>query len=293
MRKPVFYPVLAVGLGILAAGLRMWQRAAGYDEAGLPIPFAVPSLVLAAFLGMCAGAGLYLALRQPKTLEDQHAALPRGGTAAALFTAAGVLVLAGGVINLWNVFQNYLAWSQALYTSLEEQQAATRRFLNANLLPGVVAVAAFPAAAALLLRAKEARAGGEAPAVFASVMPSIFGGIWLIDVYRGHTSNPILWDYVLLLLAVAALLASAYERAGFAFGMGKPRRSTFTSHMALLLAAAALPDCGGISSAAFLIALALLTLAELPALLSALEDTPRRLAGADPTPDTKEDTPHA
>lgn len=293
MRKPVFYPVLAVGLGILAAGLRMWQRAAGYDETGLPIPFAVPSLVLAAFLGMCAGAALYLALSRPKALEDQKSALPRGGVPAALFTAAGVLVLAGGCVGLLSFAGSYLEHAGAVYDTLETQQAATRSFLNANLLPGALALASVPTAAALLLRAKEARAGGEAPAVFASVMPSIFGGIWLIDVYRGHTSNPILWDYVLLLLAVAALLASAYERAGFAFGMGKPRRSTFTSHMALLLAAAALPDCGGISSAAFLIALALLTLAELPALLSALEDTPRRLAGADPTPDTKEDTPHA
>lgn len=293
MRKSVFYPVLAVGLGILAAGLRMWQRAAGYDEYGLPIPFAVPSLVLAAFLGMCAGAALYLALSRPKTLEDQKAALPRGGVPAALFTAAGILVLAGGCVGLLSVARNYLEYAGAVYDTLETQRAVVQTLLSNNLLPGALALASVPTAAALLLRAKESKAGGEEPAVFASVMPSIFGGIWLINVYRGHTSNPILWDYVLLLLAVAALLASAYERAGFAFGVGKPRRTTFTSHMALLLAVAALPDCGGISSATFLIAFALLTLTELPALLSALEYTPRRLAGTDTTPDTKEDAPHA
>lgn len=301
MRKSVLYPVLALGLGILSAGLRMWQRAAGYDENGLPVPLAVPSVVLTVFLFLCAGAALYLALSRPKELEDQKAALPRGDVPAVLFSAAGALMLAGGCVELLSVARNCLPYIGAVYDTAETHQETIRMLMAGSLLPGVLAVASVPAAAALLLRAKAAKAGGATPPVFASVMPSIFCGVWLINVYRGHTSNPILWDYVLLLLAVAALLASAYERAGFAFGVGKPRRTVFTSHMALLFAAAALPDCGGISCAAFLIALALQAIAELPALLSVREYTPRRLtpedgdpqAAAEPAESTvQEDTPH-
>lgn len=273
MRKPVLYPVLAVGLGILTAGLRMWQRTAGYDENSLPVPFAAPSVALAVFLLLCAGVFLFLAVKQPKTLAEQSAALPQGSVPAALFTAAGVLVLVGGCVGLFSLAGRYLQYAGAAYDMSESQQAAVRAFLSTNLLSMVLAVSSVPTAAALLLRAKGAKSGAS-PAPFAAVMPSIFGGVWLISVYRGHTSNPILWDYVLLLLAVAALLASAYERAGFAFGVGTPRRTVFTSHMALLLAVAALPDCGGIANAAALVGLGLQTAAELPTLLSALENAP-------------------
>lgn len=292
MRKSTLYPSLALGLGVLTAVLRLWQRAAGYDESGLPVPFALPSLVLSALLGICAGAFLYLALRQSKTLEDQRSALPGGAWAAGLFTAAGALILAGGAVNLLAFFRSYLQYSQTLFASQYEQQEALRAFLSSDLMTGVTALAAFPAAAALLVRAKRAKETAEGPRPFAVIMPSVFCWLWLIKDFRQHTSNPILWDYVLLLLAIVALLISAYERAGFAFGVGKPRRTVFTSLASLLLAVAALPDCGGIANALTLLALALHTAVELIPLLSALEYSPRRLDGTDSEPDSKEDAPH-
>lgn len=270
----------------------MWQRTAGYDASGLPVRFAFPSIVLAAFLVLCAGGALFLALRQPKALEDQDAAQPHGNVPSALLTAAGILILAAGALNLLSFFRNYLNYSQVLYATQEEQQDALRAFLSSSLLTGVLAVASVPTAAALLLRAREAKSGEGKPKPFAVLMPSVLCWLWLIEVYRGHTSNPILWDYVLLLLAVVALLAAAYERAGFALGVGKPRRTVFSSLTALLLALAALPDCGGIANALILIALALHAVVELIPLLSALEYSPRRLTGDETKPDLKEDAPH-
>ena len=292
MRKSSLFPAAALVLGAVAAGLRMWQRTAGYDASGLPVRFAFPSIVLAAFLVLCAGGALFLALRQPKALEDQDAAQPHGNVPSALLTAAGILILAAGALNLLSFFRNYLNYSQVLYATQEEQQDALRAFLSSSLLTGVLAVASVPTAAALLLRAREARSGEGKPKPFAVLMPSVLCWLWLIEVYRGHTSNPILWDYVLLLLAVVALLAAAYERAGFALGVGKPRRTVFSSLLALLLALAALPDCGGIANALILIALTLHAVAELTSLLSALEYSPRRLASDGPEPDSKEDAPH-
>jgi len=292
MRKSTLFPTLALVLGAVAAGLRMWQRSAGYDQSGLPVRFAIPSIVLAAFLGACAGGALYLALRQPKTLEDQETTQPRGKNLSALLTAAGILILSGGVLNLLIFFRSYLNYSQVLYATQKEQQEAFHAFLSSSLLTGLLAVACVPAAAALLLRAKTASSQEGKPKPFAVLMPAVLCWLWLIEVYRGHTSNPILWDYVLLLLAVVVLLAAAYERAGFALGVGKPRRTVFSSLMALLLALAALPDCGGLANALTLIALALHAVAELIPLLSALEYSPRRLAGDGPEPDSKEDAPH-
>lgn len=291
MRKSVLYPTLALGLGLAAALLRLWHRA-GYDAAGLPVPFAVPSLVLSAFLGLCAGAFLYLALAQPETLEHQDSALPRGRLAAAIYAAAGVLVLAGGALNLLDFLRGYLAYSQTLFVSAVEQKEALRRFLSADLVTGVVALAAVPASVALLVRAKEIRAEAVRPRPFAALMPAVFCWLWLIKDFRQHTSNPVLWDYVLLLLAIIMLLISAYERAGFAFGVGKPRRSVFSSMTALLLAVAALPDCAGPANALTLLALACEAWAELSALMSAMEYSPRRLAGSKPKPVSKEDAPH-
>ena len=292
MRKSTFFPALALVLGAVTAGLRMWQRTAGYDESGLPVRFAVPSVVLAAFLVLCAGGALYLALRRPKALEDQDAAQPRGDVPSALLTAAGILSLAAGALNLLYFFRSYLNYSQVLYATQKEQQDALRAFLSSSLLTGLLAVACVPAAAALLLRARGAKSGEERPKPFAALMPSVLCWLWLIEVYRGHTSNPILWDYVLLLLAVVILLISAYERAGFALGVGKPRRTVFSSLMALLLAVAALPDCGGIANALILIALTLHAAVELTSLLSALEYSPRRLASDNAEPDSKEDAPY-
>lgn len=292
MRKSVLFPALALVLGAVAAGLRMWQRTAGYDASGLPVRLAFPSIVLAVFLVLCAGGALFLALRQPKALEDQDTAQPRGSVPSALLAAAGILILAGGVLNLLSFFRSYLNYSQVLYATQKEQQEAFRAFLSSSLLTGMLAAACVPAAAALLLRARGAKSGEEKPKPFAALMPSVLCWLWLIEVYRGHTANPILWDYVLLLLAVVALLAAAYERAGFALGVGKPRRTVFSSLLALLLAVAALPDCGGIANALILIALTLHAVVELTSLLSALEYSPRRLASDNMEPDSKEDAPH-
>lgn len=277
MRKSILYPALALGLGAIGAGLRMWQRAAGYDMTGLPVPFAAQSILLALFLLLCGGAAVYAAMGQDKTLEDQSAALPKGPSAGALLAAAGALILLGGIVSLLLVGRAYLRLDLAMYATAEERSSALRSFLSTNLLPGILALASVPTAAALLLRAKDAQSG-RAPRPFPVMMPPIFCWLWLIEVYRQHTSNPILWDYVLLLLASVALLISGYERAGFAFGIGKPRRTVFTSLAGLMLAVAALPDCGGAASALILLALALHTAVELHALLGCFEYRPKRLA---------------
>lgn len=285
---------LAVTLGALGAALRMWHRASSYDGAGLPISGTPATLVLPLFFILCVLGCILFALRQPISLSDQSAAVPRGALAAALLAAAGVLVLAGGLLELKRFADGYLEVSQAVYFSAKEESNAMRLFFLSRALSLVMSLASIPAAAALLYHAKRAKAGAEGPcSTFAVLMPSLFAWLWLIETYRRHTANPILWDYVLLLLAAVALLLSAYSRAGFRFGLGKPWPALSLSLLAVLFACAAVPDAGSLATALILAALTLHAAVELYALLSCFNYRPRRLA---PQPsnqsEQQEDTPH-
>lgn len=316
MRRSTLWPAGAVILGAAGAALRMWQRASGYDADGLPVSGALPAVVLTVFIILCAGAFLAASLSEPKALEDQSSAAPRGRSAALLLAASGVLILAAGAVNLKAFADGWLEVSGALYASPAGRQEAIRLFLSACLFPLVLALASVPAAIALLLRTRLAlgsapaqedvpaeptaveeddpeeteedggtRPRGEGVRTFAALMPPVFCWIWLVEAYRRHTSSPILWDYVLLLFAVLALLISGYFRAGFAFGVGKPRRAVFVSLLALFFFAVALPDAGDAATALILAALTLHAQAELSALLSALDHAP-------PQTGSKEELPH-
>lgn len=291
MNNSKLVPALALVLGGLGAALRMWQRSAGYDGTGLPIPGAPAATVLAVFLALCAAGLLLLALRQPKELADQSAAAPGGGAAAGLLALSGCLLAAGGLLRLKGFADEYMVLSQALYVSQAAQNDALRTLLQSRLLPLVLTVASIPAAACLFYQAKQANSGPrQAPNSFASLMLPFFCWLWLIETYRQHTSNPIVWDYVLLLFAVVSILVGTYFRAGFVFGAGKPRRSVLFSLLSLFFSAAALPDAGDAATALTLAALALHTLIELTALLACCAHQPAPEHTGQIT--QQEDTPH-
>lgn len=289
MSKSKLVLALTLLLGGGGAALRMWHRASGYDAAGLPVSGAPSALALLLFLVLCAAACLLFALRQGAALPDGQSAAPRGVPAAVVLALAGALLLAGGLLHLRHFSDTYVTYSQMAKDPDQSRQALS--YLLANSLPLVMALASVPAAAALFYQARRAKAGGQGPLnSFAVLMPPLFAWLWLIEAYRGHTSNPILWDYVLLLLAAVLLLLSGYSRAGFCFGLGRTRSALAGSMLALILALAALPDAGDSSTALVLIALALHTAVELYALLSCFNYRPRRLAAQQSA--QQEEPPH-
>lgn len=285
---------LAVILGALGAALRMWHRASSYDAVGLPVSGTAAALVLPLFLILCALGCLLFALRQPASLSDQSAAAPRGAPAGALLAAAGVLLLAGGLLELKRFADGYLDLSQAIYFSSKEKSVAVRVFFLSKVLCLAMSLASIPAAAALLYQARRAKTATEDDYnTFAALMPPLFAWLWLIETYRRHTANPILWDYVLLLLAAVALLLSSYFRAGFRFRLGKPWPALVLSLLAVFFAVAALPDSGDLATALILIALTLHAAVELYALLACFSYRPRRLAPQSPNQsDQQEESPH-
>lgn len=291
-------PALSLLLGLAAAGLRLWQRLAAYDESGLPIPMAIPSVVLVVALLAAAALFLALSLRLPKTVEQQEL---RGDsvTALLLMVCAG-LMLVSAVVGLMSFASGYQE-AAAGAASAQLRSEAVRQFFLSSVLTLILSVAAVPTAVALAYRAKQIRAEQPPASGFAALMPAFYCWIWLIEAYRQHTANPIVWDYVFLLFAIIGQLISAYYRAGFFYGVGKPRPAVFVSLLAQLFTVVAITDCGEVLSILILILFLLYNLAELLTILPlvlAPPYQPRRLARepADPAPsdhpDTQEEEAH-
>lgn len=261
-RSTLITALLALLLGGGAALLRIWQKAAGYDTAGLPIPMGLPSLILVGFLIACTVLYLVLALRQPKKQPEDKVTTANSTAAVLLMVSAGVLFLAA-MLTALELFQGYTQATALAFTAAQRSEAL-RTWLTSALPSLIFSILALPTVIALFYRAKLAKTGAGTPGGFAALMPPVCCWLWLIEAYRLHTANPIVWDYAFLLFAIITLLVSAYFRAGFAYGVGKPRAALFTTLLALTFTVAALTDCDGLHALLILIAFLIYTLAELP-----------------------------
>lgn len=222
MRKHILYPLLALVLGGLGAVLRMWQLS--HYEAGLPARGDPASFALLALCAAAAVLFLVLAFRS------------KGFQAGALFTQpspvrAGLLLACAALLLL----------SAVLYLKAVMDALAIKAAVSSFLLELVLAVLSVPTVVSAAYLAKNARSGYPFSRNSLTVIfPVLYCWVWLIDAYRRHTANPVLWDYVFLLLAVIALLLAAYGRSSFSFEDGKPRLTVFVSLAALFLAPIAL-----------------------------------------------------
>ena len=206
-------------------------------------------------------------------------------------------MLVSAVIGLMSFVTGYQEAVRSAASALLRSDAL-RKFFFSSILSLILSVAAIPTAVALLYRAKQTKLGQVSASGFAALMPAFYCWVWLIEAYRQHTANPIIWDYVCLLFAIVTQLVSAYYRAGFFYGVGKPRPAVFTSLLAQLFTVVAITDCGDGATMLILTVFLLYTLAELFALLPLVLYQPRRLAPEPPAPDssghsdTQEEEPH-
>ena len=85
------------------------------------------------------------------------------------------------------------------------------------------------------------------------MLPSINGCLWLMESYRGHAANPVLWDYVPLLLAIICGMLFYMDCAGLAADAIHPRRTLWLSGMTVVLSAVALASDWDLGSAMLLV----------------------------------------
>jgi hypothetical protein len=153
---------------------------------------------------------------------------------------------------------------------------------------GVTAVLAL---AGLLATAKAGcRPVKRAAGSYAATLPAVTGCVWLMDAYRGHAADPVLWDYVPLLLAIAAGMLFYVELAGLSATTASPRRLLWTAGMTAVLSITALADGESRGDALLLLSQAVAALAVLWRLPPHLEEPPApEPEGAQPT---MEETTH-
>lgn len=239
MRQPHKRLLIAViPLFACAAALRWWQLSSAFEVSPrLAIPFAPASVLLAVLLLAAAVLLAILARRQQVSPEldgcweralyapEDRLHLTGLVLAAFLSLAAGVILLIQGI----RLFQDY----RMLRAMGEEMAGANNGLLR--LLTGAAGLASFPA---LLAAAKNAMRRGRCGNL--PLMSAVCACLWMMDAYRSHAADPVLWDYVPLILAIAAGLLFYLHWAGLTCGTPHPRRALWLAGMTVVLSAAAM-----------------------------------------------------
>lgn len=204
--------LLLAAFTVAAAGLRVGQMLTGFDESGLPVAGNLCGILLAAVL---AAAAVWLALegrRLPRaegTVKAVADCFDFRNMAAVFSAVAGAFLLPASVV------ASVAGYSGSLGTML-------------------LYVAAVVSAFCLLYTVFTLYRGHEL--LSATLLVPVCSLIsFLIILYRADAANPVLAEYYVEILAVAALTVSALELAGFAFGSGSKRVFMPVSAMALLL----------------------------------------------------------
>lgn len=229
----------ALGLAAAAALLRRWQLATAFEgELNLAVPGAPASVALGCTL-VIAGAvfGILAAWQQVappprgergKGRWDRAMAAPGDPIALTVTVLASFLMLAAAPLLFW---EGWGMW-QAFRASAEPTS-------NNGMLVLATAVTALLGFAGLLA-AGQAAYRGRSQGKGAIVLPAVNGCLWLMELYRGHAADPVLWDYVPMLLAVVAGMLMYMDWGGLSSGQPRPRRTLWLAGMTAVLSAAAL-----------------------------------------------------
>ena len=291
MKKNKLWLTVTIPLWAAAAALRWWQLSSAFEEdPRLAIPFAPASIALLVLLiGAAVGLAL-LARRQtfsPALNEDWDRALYAPGDKLYLtgLVLAAFLALAAGVIFLrqgLSLLRQYLA-ARAQKDALAGMNNGLLRVLT-----GAAAIALCPALLCAGRNAIHCRRCGNLPLVGV-----VCGCLWMMDAYRSHAADPVRWDYVPLILAIAAGTLLCLGWSGLSCGAPRPRRTLWLAGMTVILSAAAMvgeESLGAVLLLAFQAFTGLSLLYRLPRNLNDPPETPAE----EPRPEeTMEDEPHA
>ena len=227
------------GITLIAAALRRWQLRSAFEEyTGLAIPGAQASVVLTCIL-VIAGAGFAILSLVGRSLPEQtrwdRVFLLTGGPvypvleiAAAFFAIAAVPALFMVGVGQFQIYQDAVT-------------AGYQPPTDNGLLTLATAAGAFLAALGLLQTGRDSlHPGRRGRGGFSIVLPGVAGCIWLMESFRSHAANPVLWDYAPQLLASVLGMAFYMDFSGMSSDAAKPRRLLWTAGMTVAFSAVAL-----------------------------------------------------
>lgn len=270
----VKWPGLALLLGGLGMLLRRWHLASAFEgDNGLLVAGAPANRAMIAFLVLCAAAFLLLARTAPCRLGGEK----RLSHWDLVFAAEGDR----GYMTLMVMAAMFTLAATPLLMREAARLIAIRRATGGGdngMLQVVLALCALFSCACLVVSARDAyRMKGRGREKESLLLPAAMGCVWLLEAYRANAPDPVLWNYVPLLLAAAAGVLFYLECAGLSYDKGHPRLVLWLAAMTVVLSAVALAGKPPLSMAALLIG-------QLLAALAALWTAPKNLAsppGAD------------
>ena len=284
--------VCALAAALAAAALRRWQLASAFEPPrGLSVPGAQASVILVCVLLMAAAWLAILALSGYSRAEGQGCRwdLVFLGTGdwvyPALAVLAALLALAAAPCLLWMGWGQWEAYQQAkamLAQGIEVQLPS-----NNGMLAMATAAGALASFLGLLQLGRDGlRPGKRGKGGFSAALPGVAGCVWLMESFRAHAANPVLWDYAPLLLSIVCGMLFYMDFAGISAGAARPRRLLWMAGMTLILSAAALVSAvgSGWADALLLLSQMLAAAGVLWRLSPSLENPPKTKAKPRPRP---------
>lgn len=260
MLERLKWPGTALLLGILGTLVRRWQMASAFEgELGLPIPGAPASWAMTAFFFLAAAVFLLRAHNAPAGKKPEG----RLSRWDVLFAAEGdsvylVLMVLAALLTLAAapfLFQE----AARLMAIWKDTGEGDNGFLQV-----VLALCTIPACAGMVVSAHNAyRMRGRGRESGVLLLPALLGCVWLLEGYRANASDPVLWDYAPMLLAIGGGLLFSLDCAGLSYGPGHARRTLWLAGMTAVLCILALASIPGRAMALLLCGQMLTALAAL------------------------------
>ena len=259
MGKHILLPVLALAGGGFGFGVRLWQRATGYDPGTELFISGHPSTPILLGILLLLAAALFLLLRGGEGPADFLSACrcPLSGYMA-LMAASALLFLGSGALGLLEGMQALALWRADPTVYVVTYPAAL--FLCAAL--------ALVSSPAILAAGKAAYRGQTIPSLsLLALAPAFTALAWLFATHLAHGTDPILLNYGFNLGAAACLLLAHYDLAALFHGRSHPRRLVFFGLLGIFLGMTALADRLSLFQTALTAAFALSALANSWAIL--------------------------
>lgn len=254
----MFFTVVSAPVGLF---LRWLQNNNIYEpDTGLPIKSPI-SVIFLLFCFAYAAALFFLTRRLDDAwVEDDFRIALRGKTIAYPLVASGL-----GVITAIGAL-TYIFTPQTVHPGIQ---------LGMGLL-GLVTAICLPAIA---MGPKKDSTG-----IFSCVytfLPVVFFCFWLFTGFKEHSSNPVLWYYVIEILALSGLILGYYYMAGYAFLRPRMKRSIFWSQMGGFLSIVTLGDARPVAMQLILFASGIMLLMQSYVLISNAKQTRKEFVRAE------------
>ena len=251
LKKHILIPFYALLMGV--AGSLFYRQLLTEAEVlnSLPIPGSPSAIAVTIACGIALVLFLLVSFKS-KGLQGGALYTAPSKVRALLLLGSAAAILFSSMLHLKTVMDVY----------------ATGVSLLSCFLELILVVLSVPTVVSAAFLAKDAKEGaGRSHGSLTVLFPVLYGWFWLIDVFRRHSPNPILWEYLFLMMAAVFLLLAAFGCAGFSFGDGKPRFTVFSCLCALFLAPISLVSYFDLPTLFTTVGLTLYTIATLTALL--------------------------